>query len=169
MEDALEQEREKSRASELEAIPGAVRDAVRAELDEILPHVVTSLKRHDAVADLSGRLDRAERRLAERDQRPLVSGLRRTLVTVRRLEFDAAAKELIVSELERLLVGAGYTEFGEIGEPFDPARHEAIAGEASSDSAVVLEIFEPGMETLGAVLAPARVRVGHHDPEVPAP
>lgn len=169
MEDALEQHNGDAPESEREAVADVVRAAVRAELDEILPHVVTSLKRHDAVVDLSSRLDAAERRLAERDQRPLVSGLRRTLVTVRRLEFDADAKELVVSELERLLVGAGYTEFGEAGEPFDPARHEAIAGEASSDIAVVLEVFEPGMETLGAVLAPARVRVGQRDPEVPAP
>jgi molecular chaperone GrpE len=155
-----------------EAVAEAVRAAVRDELDEVLPHVVTALKRHDAVADLSRRLDAAERRLAERDQRPLIAGLRRTLITVRGLDFDPEAKELVVSELERLLVGAGYTEYGEVGEPFDPARHEAIDGEAPSGAAVVVEIFEPGMETLGVVLAPARVRVGavgsqHDDPPEP--
>jgi molecular chaperone GrpE len=169
--------------SEREALAEAVRAAVRVELDEVVPHVVAALKRHDAVADLSRRLDEAERRLAERDGRPLVAGLRRTLVHVRRLDFDPAAKDLVVTELERLIVGAGYTEFGEVGEPFDPERHEAIDGKAPSGGAVVREVFEPGMETLGAVLAPARVRVGppeadHHkpeeydeqpEPEVPAP
>jgi molecular chaperone GrpE (heat shock protein) len=157
------------------ALAQIIRSAVRAELDEVLPHVVAALKRHDAVADLSRRLDDAQQRLAEREGRPLIAGLRRVLVHVRRLDFDAQAKDLIVAELERLLVGAGYTEYGEVGEPFDPVRHEAIDGEAESDRAVVLEIFEPGMETLGAVLARARVRVGHDehddqiDPEVPAP
>src|ERR1044072_1180646 len=157
MEEALEHEPPEAGADEEPAVAARVRAALRADLDEVLPHVVSSLKRHDAVADLSRRLDRAERRLAERDQRPLVSGLRRTLITVRRLEFDAEAKELIVAELERLLVGAGYTELGEEGEPFDPERHEAIAGEAPSDEAVVLEIFEPGMEPLGIVIPPRRV------------
>lgn len=146
-------------------IAAIVREAVRAELDGILPHVVTSLKRNDAVADLSRRLDEAQRRLAERDQRPLIAGLRRVLVTVRSLDFDAPSKELIVSELERLLVAGGYTEFGEVGEPFDPVRHEAIAGEVESGTAIVLELFEPGMETLGEVLARARVRVGQRDQE----
>ncbi|MGN6190005.1 MAG: hypothetical protein ACTHOE_14015 [Conexibacter sp.] len=156
------------------ALTQLVRAALRTELDEIVPHVVTALKRHDAVADLSRRLDDAQRQLAERDGRPLIAGLRRVLVHVRRLDFDAPAKETIVAELERLLVGAGYTEYGEVGEPFDPARHEAIDGEAPSDRAVVVEIYEPGVETLGAVLARAQVRVGpgeqdgQREPEVPA-
>jgi molecular chaperone GrpE len=167
MEGGVEQQR--ADGAETEDIAEAVRSAVRAELDEVLPHVVTSLKRHDAVADLSRRLDRAERRIAEREQRPLVAGLRRVLGDVRKLDFDAAAKTMIVGELERLLVGAGYTEFGEVGEPFDPARHEAIAGKAPSDQAVVLEIFEPGLETLGDVIAPAKVRVGPCDREAAAP
>lgn len=151
---------------EPEAGPGAaaieevVSAAIRRELDEVLPHVVAALKRNDAHVDLARRLDAAERRLGEREQRPLVAGLRRVLTTVRRLEFDAAAKDAIVGELEGLLVGAGYSEFGEAGEPFDPRRHVAIAGEARDGTPVVVEVFEPGMETLGEIVVPAKVRVG---------
>lgn len=133
--------------------------ALRHELDEVLPHVVNALKRHDGVAELRRRLDVAEKRLADREQRPLVAGVRRVLGIVRRLDFDTDAKEAISSELERILVGAGYQEFGEVGEAFDPERHEAVAGEAAEGSAVVAELFEPGLETLGEVVARAKVSV----------
>ncbi|HVD86066.1 MAG TPA: hypothetical protein VNB59_01535, partial [Solirubrobacterales bacterium] len=66
--------------------------AVRHELDQVLPHVVTALKRHDGVTELRRRLDVAEKRLADREQRPLVNGVRRVLGIVRRLDFDPAAK-----------------------------------------------------------------------------
>lgn len=149
-------------------IEATVRSAVRSEFDEVLPHVVTALKRHDAAAELARRLDTAEKRLSEREARPLIAGLRRTLSMVRQLDFDQEVKGALVGELERLLVGAGYTEFGEPGEPFDPSRHEAITGEASGGVAVVIEIFEPGVETLGEVVVPARVRVGNSQQEATA-
>lgn len=133
---------------------------IRHELDQVLPHVVTALKRHDGVAELRRRLDVAEKQLADREQRPLVNGLRRVLGIVRRLEFDAAAKEAIASELERVLVGAGYQEFGEPGEAFDPQRHEVVEGSAEEGPAVVVELFEPGLETLGEVVARAKVEIG---------
>jgi molecular chaperone GrpE (heat shock protein) len=134
--------------------------AIRHELDQVLPHVVTALKRHDGVAELRRRLDIAEKRLADREQRPLVNGLRHVLGTVRRLDFDPDAKEAISSELERILVGAGYQEFGEVGEAFDPQRHEVVDGQAEEGEAVVIELYEPGLETLGEVVARAKVGVG---------
>jgi molecular chaperone GrpE len=141
--------------------------AMRDELDQILPHVVQALKRHDGVADLSRRLDRAERRLAERESRPLVAGLRRVLVTARRVDLDPQVHEAIVGELERVLVGAGYAEFGEVGEPFDPTRHEAVetatSPTGSAGGTVVTEVLEPGLETLGEIVVPARVLVGPAD------
>ncbi|HEX8084488.1 MAG TPA: hypothetical protein VF529_09380 [Solirubrobacteraceae bacterium] len=136
-----------------------VRAAIRTELDEVLPHVVAALKRNDAFDDLAKRLDRAEKRLAERQQRPLVSGLRRAIANVRRYEFDPDVKAAILADLEGLLVGAGYTEFGEVGEPFDAGRHEPIAGSAPEGGAVVVEVFEPGLETLGETVVPAKVRI----------
>jgi hypothetical protein len=134
--------------------------AVRHELDQVLPHVVTALKRHDGVTELRRRLDVAEKRLADREQRPLVNGVRRVLGIVRRLDFDPAAKEAISTELERVLVGAGYQEFGEVGEAFDPQRHEVVEGSAGDGEAVVTELHEPGLETLGEVVARAKVGVG---------
>jgi len=134
--------------------------AIRHELDQVLPHVVTALKRHDGVAELRRRLDVAEKRLADREQRPLVNGVRRVLGIVRRLDFEPDAKEAISSELERVLVGAGYEEFGEVGEAFDPQRHEVVDGSAEEGQAVVTELHGPGLETLGEVVARAKVSVG---------
>jgi hypothetical protein len=133
--------------------------AIRNELDQVLPHVVTALKRHDGVAELRRRLDLAEKRLADREQRPLVKGVRQVLGIVRRLDFDPDAKEAIASELERVLVGAGYEEFGELGEAFDPQRHEAVDGSAEAGGAVVSELHEPGLETLGEIVVRAKVSV----------
>jgi hypothetical protein len=137
-----------------------IRGALRDELDAVLPHVVNALKRQDAVTALNQRLDVAEKRLGERQKRPLIAGLRRVLTTVRRLEFDHHAKAAILADLEGLLVGAGYTEFGEVGEAFDPHRHDVLSGDAPAGGAVVLEVLEPGLETLGEIVVPARVRIG---------
>jgi hypothetical protein len=134
--------------------------AIRHELDQVLPHVVTALKRHDGVAELRRRLDLAEKRLADREQRPLVNGIRRVLGIVRRLDFEPDAKEAISSELERVLVGAGYQEFGEVGEAFDPQRHDVVDGSVDEGRAVVTELHDPGLETLGEVVVRAKISVG---------
>ncbi len=140
-------------------------EAIRAELDQVLPHVVTALKRQDAVAELRHRLDVAEKRLAERQQRPFVAGVRRVLVMVRLLDFEPDAKEAIATELERVLVGAGYEEFGEAGEVFDPRRHEVVGEVGEQSDATVAEVLEPGLETLGEVVVRAKVRVGEAEEE----
>jgi hypothetical protein len=152
-------------AETADAVADPIAESVRQELDHVLPHVVTALKRQEAVADLSRRLDEAERRLAEREGRPMAAGVRRVLSMVRRLNFDPEAREAIASELEKVLVGAGYEEFGEVGETFDPARHEVIEGQAEGGVAVVVELFEPGLEALGDVLARAKIRVGTAEEE----
>ena len=145
---------------------GPVAEAIRAELDQVLPHVVTALKRQDAVEELRHRLDLAEKRLAERQQRPFVAGVRRVLVMVRRLDFEQDAKEAIAAELERVLVGAGYAEFGEEGEAFDPRRHEVVDGSGDEQSGVtVIEVLEPGLETLGEIVVRTKVRVGEAEEE----
>lgn len=140
---------------EADALPAAVRD----EFDQVLPHIVAALKREDGVAELRRRLDLAEKRLADRNQRPLIRGLRQVLMLVRSLDFEPDPKEAITMELERVLVGVGYVEFGEVGESFDPDRHEALSGEAPRGSPIVTALLEPGLETLGEVVVRARVEV----------
>ncbi len=142
-----------------------LRRAIRDEFDEVVPHLVAALKRNEAFDELVTRLDKAEKRLAERERRPLVSGLVRLLHRIRRTEFDAQVKDSLVEELEALLGGAGYEEFGDVGEPFDAVRHEAIEGTVDGGRAVVREIYEQGLETLGEVVVRASVRVGSDNDE----
>jgi hypothetical protein len=139
--------------------PDALAGAVRHEFDQVLPHIVAALKREDGVAELRRRLDLAEKRLADRGRRPLIRGLRQVLMLVRSLDFETDAKEAITMELERVLIGAGYEEFGEAGEGFDPARHEALSGEAPTGSPIVTNVLEPGLETLGEVVVRAKIEV----------
>jgi hypothetical protein len=154
-QDAVYSGRPGEEARQPDALPGAVRH----EFDQVLPHIVTALKREDGVAELRRRLDLAEKRLADRNQRPLVRGLRQVLMLVRSLDFEPDPKEAITMELERVLVGAGYEEFGEVGEGFDPARHQALSGEAPTGAPIVTGLLEPGLETLGEVVVRAKVEV----------
>lgn len=139
--------------------------AVRAEFDVVLPHLLGAIKRNEAFDSLARRLDKAEKRLAEREQRPLIAGLVRVLHQVRRLDMGDGTRELLLHQLEGVLVGAGYTEFGEVGEPFDVTRHEPLSGEATDGKAVVTEVYELGLETLGEIVVKARVGVGPPEEE----
>jgi len=69
--------------------------------------------------------------------------------------------ELIQRELLRVLERAGLTRYSAVGQPFDPARHEAIArvvsGEAPPDT--VVSETGPGYLLHGRVLRPALVAV----------
>jgi len=75
---------------------------------------------------------------------PLVAGLR-----------------LVRNELSDALTRTGVESFSPLGEPFDPAEHEAMAqqpgGEAPSGS--VLEVYQPGYRMGETIIRPARVVV----------
>ncbi|MBK7250535.1 MAG: nucleotide exchange factor GrpE [Gammaproteobacteria bacterium] len=78
---------------------------------------------------------------------------------------DAAAlatgQEATLSLLSRAFEKAGISEIDPAGEPFDPARHEAMlvqpSGTAAPDS--VLTVVQKGYELNGRLLRPARVIV----------
>lgn len=152
---AVDPGRSSGELGEVDALPAAVRH----EFDQVVPHIVAALKREDGVIELRRRLDRAEKRLADRNQRPLIRGLRQVLILVRSLDFEPDPKEAITMELERVLLGAGYEEFGEVGESFDPDRHEALSGAAPTGSPIVTDLIEPGLETLGEIVVRAKVEV----------
>jgi molecular chaperone GrpE len=90
-------------------------------------------------------VDDLERALehADSDDSPIVAGV-------------AAVRDHALAVLERL----GYPRFEDIGEQFDPARHEAVGtldGEAPPGTVVALA--RPGYGTGDAVLRPASVVV----------
>jgi molecular chaperone GrpE len=87
-------------------------------------------------------LDRALEAAAEDD--PLLEGVR-----------------LVRSELRAALARVGVESFSPAGEPFDPARHEAMAQQPveGAQSGAVVEVYQPGYRLGEQIIRPARVVV----------
>jgi molecular chaperone GrpE len=73
--------------------------------------------------------------------------------------FDGVA--LIQRKLERFIADEGVTEIAALGQPFDPALHEAVAVDHDTDAAsgTILDVMQRGYRHGDRVLRPARVRV----------
>lgn len=66
----------------------------------------------------------------------------------------------VADQLDKATGAAGLTRFGQAGESFDPARHEALTTVASDVAAEqVLEVYRAGYEFAGRVLRAAQVVV----------
>jgi molecular chaperone GrpE len=91
-------------------------------------------------------LDNLERALghAGADPRAIVDGI-------------AAVRDQALSVLERL----GFTRLGEVGEPFDPSRHEAaqVVDAPGAEPGTVVAVLRPGYEAADGLLRPAVVAV----------
>jgi hypothetical protein len=134
-------------------------DAVRAQLDEVLPHVVTAIRQNHAFDELNTRLSRAERRLETRRERPLVVALHGLLIRLRHLEFDPEIKDSLGAELVKILHNAGFDETGRTGEQFDPERHDALGGRTSHGKGTVTSVYATGLSSFGDVIVRAQVEV----------
>jgi molecular chaperone GrpE len=68
-----------------------------------------------------------------------------------------ATLQLLVKALEKI----GIVTIDPVGEPFDPARHEAMLAQPSNTAEPnsVLQVVQPGYEINGRLLRPARVIV----------
>jgi molecular chaperone GrpE len=68
---------------------------------------------------------------------------------------------MAVGQLRGILAGQGLVEVNPTGQPFDPARHEAVGSEASATVAegTVLRVARPGWLLHDRVLRPAAVFV----------
>lgn len=71
---------------------------------------------------------------------------------------------MIIAELEKVTAKHGLVAFGEVGEAFDPVRHEALM-QAPLDEPVevvtVSQVIQTGYELGGRVIRPARVAVAN--------
>jgi hypothetical protein len=137
----------------------AIRSAVHAEL-------VEALRRNNAFDEINDRLRAAERRIAGRQERPLIIGLHRLLDRLRHLDFDQPIKRALEDDIARLLTDAGYQETGEVGEAYDQSRHDAIDGRAVDGKAVVNLVHTRGLSAFGDVVVRAKVEIS---PGRPAP
>ncbi len=70
-------------------------------------------------------------------------------------------QEATLQLLSKALQKIGVAPINPQGEPFDPARHEAMMAQESATAAPnsVLQVVQPGYELNGRVLRPARVIV----------
>jgi molecular chaperone GrpE len=95
---------------------------------------------------------------------PLLDDLGRAFAEVPAdLEDHPWAKGIAMlrSRLDSTLAGLGLEPVGTVGEPFDPARHEAVYHEPdpAADGQVVALVIRPGYRLGGRLLRPAGVVV----------
>ena len=81
-------------------------------------------------------------------------------------ELDGAFKA-VGEALETTLTRLGLERFGDVGDPFDPTRHEALTHEHRDDvdEPVCIAVYQPGYTYGGRVVRPARVGVAEPDLE----
>jgi molecular chaperone GrpE (heat shock protein) len=137
----------------------AIRTAVHAEFDEVVPYVLEALRRNKAFDEISDRLRAAEHRIEARQERPVIVGVHRVLDRIRHLEFDEAVKQALEDDVARVLTEAGYEETGQDGEDYDPVRHDAIDGRAIGGKAVVIKVHTNGLISFGDVVVRAKVEI----------
>jgi molecular chaperone GrpE len=93
-------------------------------------------------------VDSVERALRMEPTNPLFEGLR-----------------AVLEQMEAILARHGVERVGEVGEPFDPERHEAIGVQPSHEvpDGTVLEIARSGFRAGDRVLRPAEVVVSRRE------
>jgi molecular chaperone GrpE len=125
-----------------------------------------------AKADYVNALKRFEDEKQGIATRSTVKAVKALLPAYDALERAKAAGELpegfagIAKQLESAFAGFGIMSLGEVGEAFDPNKHEALGTDPADDSAkddTVSAVLEQGYAIGDAVLRPARVRVFQHE------
>ncbi|MGB3414224.1 MAG: nucleotide exchange factor GrpE [Microbacteriaceae bacterium] len=76
-------------------------------------------------------------------------------------DLDGSPLEAVAKKIRSTLEKMGLVKFGEIGEPFDPKHHEAIAKipAADADGETIADVVEVGYEVGERLLRPAKVAV----------
>lgn len=94
---------------------------------------------------------------------PLIDDLHRAIANIPEDERLAGLVDGL-NAIERKFLGVlernGVTPVGEIGDPFDPAFHEAVATEESGDRSHIVEVYQVGYRQGDSSLRPAMVKVG---------
>jgi molecular chaperone GrpE len=141
----------------------ALAQRTRADLDNYRKRVV----REAANAE-----SRATVRVV-RELLPAIDNLARALAHADREQTEtpastelAAGMRLVQSELLGAFARVGVDSYEPVGEPFDPAFHEAIAQHyvPGAKPGTVVEVYQSGYRLDGAVIRPARVVVAAEPP-----
>jgi molecular chaperone GrpE len=158
--------------------PGAEdASAIEGDLDEL---VKTAAERDEYLAlaqrtqaDFENYRKRVARESAHAQGRGVASLAKELLPAIDNLDraLEAAAEDdplldgvrLVRSELAAALGRVGIESFCPVGEPFDPALHEAMATVEQpvdgAESGTVVEVYQPGYRLGASMIRPARVVV----------
>lgn len=72
----------------------------------------------------------------------------------------------IARQLHEAVKSLGISQFGAVGEAFDPGQHEALGQDMTEDKEkddTITAILEPGWKSKEMVIRPAKVRVAHFE------
>ena len=149
-------------------------ESIAAEEDKLAAELTADLQRVSAeYANYRKRVDRDRVAVAEMATAGLLSGLLPILddIDLAREHGDLTGPFAAVAEkLSAYVTKLGLEQFGEPGEPFDPAVHEALMQaepDPSASVATCAQVLQKGYRlSAGRVLRPARVSVA--EPGSPA-
>jgi len=148
-------------------VEGVVDDAPEASLSDAAAELTVDLQRVSAeYANYRKRVDRDRVAVVDMATAGLLSGLLPLLDDIDRAREHGdltGAFKGVADQLETVTTKLGLERFGAVGDPFDPAVHEALmAAEADPAQTVATcaAVLQPGYRlTGGRVLRPARVSV----------
>ena len=94
---------------------------------------------------------------------PVYDNLERALAQETAVEAYKKGVEMTMNQLVKVMEGLGVTSFGEIGEAFDPARHNAVmhVEEEGLGENVIAEVFQKGFLVGEKVIRFAMVKVAN--------
>ena len=94
---------------------------------------------------------------------PVYDNLERALAQETADEAYKKGVEMTMNQLVKVIEGLGVTSFGEIGEAFDPARHNAVmhVEEEGLGDNVIAEVFQKGFIVGEKVIRFAMVKVAN--------
>jgi molecular chaperone GrpE len=144
----------------------AAGDELAADLDQVAAELTADLQRVQAeYANYRKRVDRDRALVVEMATAGLLNELLPLLDDVERArqhgDLEGAFKS-VGEGIEAVAEKLGLQRFGDVGEPFDPAVHDALmqAEPTAGDVAVCAQVLQPGYRLAsGRVLRPARVAV----------
>lgn len=142
-------------------------ESVMAERDDYLERLQRSVAEFQNFRRRT-ELERAQmRQLATRDVLvsilPVLDDLQRAVAALPEEQRNAplgGGLMAIVRKFSGVLERNGVSPIDQVGEAFDPSKHEAVATEPGSDGSVVVEIYQTGYVQGESLLRPAMVKVG---------
>ncbi len=148
-------------------VDGAELEAVIAERDGYLDQLQRTLAEFANFRRRTEQERATARQLAGRDLLlqilPVLDDFERAMASVPEEQRETgwvAGTAMIGKKLAAILERAGAKPIEALGQPFDPALHEAVATDPSSSGEVVVEVYQTGYKLGDGLLRPAMVKTG---------